>query len=108
VFDSRSHEQQVAWPERIALAIVKEHTAAANDEINLVLWVRCLLARAGREREGDIQRAALENANSVLAPGTGYAGLSLGETNHAATMCVRHAEPLLHSNGDIARSFSAC
>lgn len=35
----------------------------------------------------------MENANGVLARCTGYACLSLGETNHAATIYVRRANP---------------
>src|SRR5262245_35654778 len=78
---SRSHEQQVARVEQIPLAVVEEDSATANDKINLILSVRCLLSRVQREGKSYIQRAALEDDNGVLARGARDTCLSLGKVD---------------------------
>lgn len=86
VLDSGSHEQEVTCLERFTLTIVQEHSPATNDEVNLVLRVWGLLARALRKGKGYIQRATLEDDNGVLARGSWDTCLSLNKTDHPATM----------------------
>jgi hypothetical protein len=46
---------------------VKKESSPANDEVKLVLCVRCLLARALREGKGYIKRATPQYHNGALA-----------------------------------------
>jgi len=63
----RSHEQEVAGLEPVPLAVVNEYSSAANDEVNLVLCMRRLLARAQREAKGYIKSATLQDHDGALA-----------------------------------------
>src|SRR5580765_5962500 len=59
MLNSRSHEQKVPCLERVPLAIVNENSSAANDDINLVLYVRRLLVRGHGEGEFYVKGATL-------------------------------------------------
>ena len=48
----RRHEQDVARLERVPLAVVKEESSPANDEVKLVLCVRRLLDRGAEGGKG--------------------------------------------------------
>jgi hypothetical protein len=92
---SRSHEQKVACLEWVPLAIVKEDTSAADDDVDLVLCVRNLLVRGHREGEFYIKGAALQKADGVLARGARDTRLSLSNTDHTATIWLTHASFLV-------------
>ena len=79
MFDSRSHKQEVARLKRVPFAIMNKHSSTANDEVNLVLRVRRLLARAHREGEGYIQRTTPKDADGVLTRRYLRSGLSNAE-----------------------------
>ena len=63
MLDPCSHEQEIPWLECVSLAVVNEHASTANDEVDLVLAMRRLLARAQRERKGYVKRATLQDRN---------------------------------------------
>ena len=71
VLDARGHEKEIARFERRPLAVVREHTSSADDDIHLVLRMRRLAIRSHRAGKLDLERAALEQAHGVLAGGTG-------------------------------------
>src|ERR1700745_4024919 len=66
----RSHEQEVARLELVPLAVVNECSLATNDEVNLVLCMRHLLARAQGEAKGYVKSATLQDHDGALARGT--------------------------------------
>jgi hypothetical protein len=70
VLNPGRHEQQVAGPERIVPAIVNENASAADDNVNLILDMRCLAIGRHGDREFHVKRAALQNENGALARGT--------------------------------------
>src|SRR5262245_39760200 len=39
MLDSRGHEEKIAWPESVSLAVVEEDAAATDDDVNFVLRV---------------------------------------------------------------------
>src|SRR5262249_29799317 len=91
---SRSHEQEIARPERVPLAVMKEDAAAADDNVNLVLGVRRRRPRERRkatEREHGLQGAALQKADGVLARRAGNTRLGLGKADDLATGRLAHA-----------------
>jgi hypothetical protein len=65
------YEQDVAWLELVPLAVVKEESSPANDEVKLVLRVRRLLARAPREGKATSRgpRRRIITARSPMGPG---------------------------------------
>jgi hypothetical protein len=74
---------------------VNEYSSAANDEVNLVLCMRRLLARAQREAKGYVKSATLHNHDGALARGAWYTRLSLGKTDNTATTWLVHASLLV-------------
>jgi hypothetical protein len=70
---------------------VNEYSSAANDEVNLVLCMRRLLARAQREAKGYVESATLQDHDSALARGARDTRLSLGKTDNTATTWLAHA-----------------
>jgi hypothetical protein len=90
VFGPCRHEQDVARLKRVTLAVVKEESAAANDEVKLVLWVGRLLHRSMRDGKGYIKGATPQDYDSVLARRTGNTRLGLGEAHHATTIRLVH------------------
>jgi hypothetical protein len=94
----RSHEQDVAWLERVPLVVVNEHSPAANDEVNLVLCVRRLLARAQREGKGYVKRTTPQDHDGALAHRARDTRLSLGKADNTATIWHAHASLLVPSN----------
>src|SRR5262245_52764586 len=100
----RGDEQQVARPERVPLAVVKEDAAAADDDVNLVLGVRRRRPRQrGEAAEGNhgLQGAALHHADRLLTGGAGDTRLSLGETDHTATASRAHRALLMPPNNKL-------
>jgi hypothetical protein len=95
---TRGHEQEVAGFEPIPLSVVNEHSSAANDEVNLVLCVRRLLARGQRETKGYVKSATLQDHDGALARGARDTRLSLGKTDNTATIWPAHASLLVPSN----------
>jgi hypothetical protein len=85
MLDTGSHEQEVAWLEWLALAVVKENASASQDDVKLVLLVRCLWDGALRDGERDIESATLQNDGGVIAGGTRDTRLSVGKMDHSAT-----------------------
>jgi hypothetical protein len=59
MLDARSHEQEVAWLEWIALTVVKQHASASEDDVKLVLLVWCLWDGALGDGERYIESATL-------------------------------------------------
>jgi hypothetical protein len=94
----RSHEQDVARLERIPLAVVNEHPPAANDEVNLVLRVRRLLARAQREGKGYVKWATPQDHDGVLTRGSRDTRSSLGKADNTAAIWGAHASLLVPSD----------
>ena len=84
MLDPGSHEQKVAGLKHVPFAIVNEHSSAANDEVNLVLCVRRLRARAHREQESHIQRATPKGDDSMLR--RRYLRLCLGKAENTTTI----------------------
>lgn len=82
------HEKQVAGLKWIALAVVKQDTATANRDVQLVLFVWSLLIGARRCAEAHIERAALQDVDGALAGG--YPSLGLGEMQHIAAISRFH------------------
>jgi hypothetical protein len=97
MLDSGSHEQEVARPERIPLAVVQEHPATANDKVDLILGMRRLLPCLPRDGKSYIQRTAPEDDNGVLACGARDTCPSLGKANNLTTMWAVHAAPRVAS-----------
>src|SRR5262245_65906883 len=93
---SRGHEQEIARPERVPLAVMEEDAAAADDNVNLVLGVRGRRPRERREaaeREHGLQGAALQHADGVLTRRTGNPRPGLVKTDDLATRRLAHASP---------------
>ena len=99
---SGSDEQEVARLERFPLAIVNENTTTANDDVDLILPVRCLLVRRHRERELYVKGATLQNEHRALAGGTRDTLLSIGKANHTATVCLIHVLLSVPLNADLS------
>ena len=51
----------------VPLAVVKQNSSSASDDVNFVLLVRRLRIRPRRCPENHIERAALQNADGALA-----------------------------------------
>jgi hypothetical protein len=98
MLDTRRHKQEVTCPKRIPLAIVKQDSASAKDEVNLVLCVRCLLPGDSGEGKGYVKSAAPEERGRVLTCGARDARFSLRETDHTTTIRVAQDLLLVHSN----------
>jgi len=82
---------------------VDEHSSAANDEVNLVLCVWRLLARAQREAKGHVKSATLQDRHGALARWAGDTRLSLDETNNTTAFWLAHASLLVPSALDAKR-----
>jgi hypothetical protein len=93
VLGSRRHAEKVARFEAGARAVVKENTSASDDDVNLVLFVRGLLVGEHGEGELDVEGTSLQNTDGVLAGRARNEGLSLRQTDHAATISIAHAHP---------------
>jgi hypothetical protein len=63
--------------------------------VDLVLCVRCLLVRDHRVGELYVKGAAPEKADGVFTGGTRDTRLSLGKTDHTATVWLDHASLLV-------------
>lgn len=85
---SRSHEQEIPRLKRVRLAVVKEHSPAANDEVNLVLCVWRLLSGIQRDRKGYVERATPEDRGRVLARRAGNMGFPLGTPLRSALLML--------------------
>src|SRR5262249_23536144 len=72
----------------------KQNASPANDDVNLVLFMRRLFIRARWCPEFHVEGAALQNADGALAGGGRDACLSLGKTDHTATNWLAHASHL--------------
>jgi hypothetical protein len=94
MLDPCSHEQEVACLEPVPLAVVNQYSSAANDEVNLVLCMRRLLARAQREAKRYVKSATPQDHDGALACGARDIRLSFGKTDNKATTWLAHA-PLL-------------
>jgi hypothetical protein len=87
MLDSRGHEEEIAWPERVPPAVVKEDAAPMDDDVDLVLLVRRRLALARHEspeRELGVEGAPLQDPDGVLAREARDVPLSIGNMDHAA------------------------
>ena len=85
MLDASSHEKEVAWREWLPLAVVEQHATASDDDVNLILLVRCLWDGALGDGERYIESATLQNDGGVIAGGTRDTRLSVGKTDHSAT-----------------------
>lgn len=91
VLDPGSHEEEVARFEPVLLAVMNEHSPAANDEVNLVLCMRRLLFRNESEGKGYVKGATLQDRDGALPAAPGIPRSRLGKTNHTAAIWVAHA-----------------
>jgi hypothetical protein len=73
---------------------VNEYSSAANDEVNLVLRMRRLLAGPQREAKGNVKSPTLQDHDGALARGARDARLSLGKTDNTATIWLAHTSLL--------------
>lgn len=84
MLDPRSHEKEVAGLKHVPFAIVNENSSATNDEVDLILCVRRLPARAHREGEGYIQGAMPKGDDSMLS--RRYLHLGRGNAENTTTI----------------------
>src|SRR4051812_15976572 len=82
----RGDEHGIAGRERVPLAVVDQEPGAAHDDVDLVLRVRCLLVRPHRKRELEVEGAAAEDADGMLAGGAGNALPRSGAVEHGAAV----------------------
>jgi len=75
-----------------------EDASTANDEVNLDLCVRRLLARTQREGKGYVKRATLQDHYGALARGARDTRLNLGKTDHTTALWHAQATLLVPSN----------
>ena len=92
------HEKQVAHLESLPLAIVKQNAPPANHEVDLVLFVRCLLVGASGRPEYYVKGATMQNADGSLAAAR-ETRLSLREMNHMTPTGRAHPLPVVRPNG---------
>src|SRR5262245_25020384 len=90
VLGTGGDEHHIARPERIAPAIVEQDAAPADDRVDLVLVVRRLPVRVHRQRQLQVQRAALEHAHRVLTGRTGNSGASRRKGNDLTAIAIGH------------------
>jgi hypothetical protein len=86
---SRSHEQEIARLKRVPPPIVQKHSPAANDEVDLILCVWRLRARAHRKGKCHIQGATPKGNDCMLRRKDFFPGL--GNTKNTATICFAHS-----------------
>ena len=87
---SSRHEEKIARFEGIPLAVVKEHASAADDDVDFVLSMRCLLVGSNGKGKLYVQGAALHEADGVFACGTRDTSFGLYKTDDPAAVCFVH------------------
>jgi hypothetical protein len=91
---SGTDKHEIAWPEWLSLRPMTEDTAAANDDVDLVLAVGRLFVRADWKGELYIEGPALQKACRMLARGPRDSRSSVRESNHTATdLCGQGPPP---------------
>src|SRR5262249_49561524 len=91
MFGCGGHEKKVARLESVPLPIVKQNASPANHDVNLVLLVRRLFIWARWRPEFYVEGAALQNTDGALILAARDVRLSLGKTDHTATIGRAHA-----------------
>ncbi len=91
MLDARCDEEQIAGVERLAVAVVAQDAATADDDVHLILRVRRLTVRCDRHREKGARSPALQNIDEMRARRPGDLRFRVDEVEHAAAKLSLHA-----------------